>query len=366
MRELLGRLSALDPGAENAVRVIAHFDALVEAHAGLEAFVRAAAVLAACPAGLHHPRRRLHLRVDPDGGRLPPVERLPDWPGQPLDTADGALVWLERPGPARATDAMVLERLAAGVRVVLERTRSRAPRRDPALVELLLDGQADADDRARAADQLGLPAGLPVRAVASIPGDAPLPEPLHRWSTSVGRLTASIAAPGNSADHLLVRAGIGPAVPPVDLPRSWHGALVALRLTGDGSGTHPGARVLRHDDLGGLALLSETLGAAAANVPDVAALTRIAEQLPWALVTLDALAEHASLRRAATALHVHHSTLQERAGQLAQALGFPIDTAAGHNRLYLALVLRRLHHNGDLTAHSDTHHHATERTTGAG
>jgi sugar diacid utilization regulator len=64
--------------------------------------------------------------------------------------------------------------------------------------------------------------------------------------------------------------------------------------------------------------------------------------------TLDALAEHASLRRAAAALHVHHSTLQERAVQLEHALGYPLDTAAGHNRLYLALVLRRLHHNGDL------------------
>jgi len=349
MRELLGRLSALDPGAENAVRVIAHFDALVEAHAGLDAFVRAAAVLAGCPAGLHHPQRRLRLRVDPDGARLPPGERSPEWPGQPLDGGDGALVWLERPGPATPTDAMVLERLAAGVRVVLERTRARAPRRDPALVELLLDSNADADDRARAAGQLGLPSDTPVRAVASIPGDSPLPEPLHKWSTTVGPLNASIAVPG--VPELLVRAGIGPAGSPADLPRSWRGALVALRLTGAGTGLHPGPRVLRHDDLGGLALLSEALGSAAAHVPDVAALERIAEQLPWALATLDALAEHASLRRAATALHVHHSTLQERAGQLAHALGYPLDTAAGHHRLYLALVLRRLHHNGDLAGY---------------
>jgi hypothetical protein len=339
VRELLGRLSALDPNAESAVRVIAYFDALVERHAGVEAFVRGAAVLAGCPAGLHHPERHLYLRVDPQGHRLDPVSYSAGWPVAPLDDVDGAAVWLERSAEVTPTDAMILERLAAGARVVLERTRARASRRDPALVELLLDGNADADDRARAARRLGLAADVPVRAVASLP-----PEPSRRWSTELGGVGASLVT-GDT--DIPTRAGIGPAGPPADLPRSWHGALVALRLTGDGTDRHPGPTQLHYDDLGGLALLAETVPADAALVDDVRALDRIAEQLPWAIVTLNALAEHASRRRAAASLHIHHSTLQERATHLERALGYPLDTAAGHNRLYLALVLRRLHRNGD-------------------
>ncbi|MFD2353065.1 hypothetical protein ACFSTC_32930 [Nonomuraea ferruginea] len=46
MRELVGRVSALDTEAGAAVRVIAYFDRLVQAHAGLEAIVRGAAMLA--------------------------------------------------------------------------------------------------------------------------------------------------------------------------------------------------------------------------------------------------------------------------------------------------------------------------------
>lgn len=40
MKELAGRLTALDPDAGAAVRVIAYFDRLSEARAGLEALVR--------------------------------------------------------------------------------------------------------------------------------------------------------------------------------------------------------------------------------------------------------------------------------------------------------------------------------------
>jgi len=45
---------------------------------------------------------------------------------------------------------------------------------------------------------------------------------------------------------------------------------------------------------------------------------------------------------------VHHSTLQARVGQLEAVVGFPLTSAAGRNRLYLALVLRRLHRSGNL------------------
>ena len=156
------------------------------------------------------------------------------------------------------------------------------------------------------------------------------------------------AADWTGDPDLVRRVGIGPAVAVEELPRSREGALVALRLTAGGGALDPGPRQLRHEELGGLALLAATVPAAAARIPDVVALETLGQQLPWALATLDAIAEHASLRRAAASLHVHHSTLQERVAQLARLLGYPLDTAAGHHRLHVALVLRRLHRNGDL------------------
>ena len=52
VKELAGRLAALDPDAGAAVRVIAYFDRLNDGHAGLETIVRGAAVLSGCPARL--------------------------------------------------------------------------------------------------------------------------------------------------------------------------------------------------------------------------------------------------------------------------------------------------------------------------
>src|SRR5512139_2962928 len=72
MKELIQRLSALDEDATAAVKIILHFDTLLGQGAGLESFVRGAAVLSGHPAGMAHPRHRLSLRVEADGRPAPP------------------------------------------------------------------------------------------------------------------------------------------------------------------------------------------------------------------------------------------------------------------------------------------------------
>ena len=69
MRELIDRLGVADSGAAGALRVIDHFDRLVEAGAAPTALVRAAAALAGCPAGL-----TTQAEPSPAGSR-PTVER---------------------------------------------------------------------------------------------------------------------------------------------------------------------------------------------------------------------------------------------------------------------------------------------------
>nr|MDT0658573.1 helix-turn-helix domain-containing protein [Micromonospora sp. DSM 115978] len=330
MRELAGRLAALDPDAGAALQVIAYFDRLVEERAGLETIVRGAAVLAGCPVRLVDDDRRVRIRVGPDGRRQD-RDGVPDvgWLHEPIVPAGPAALWLERTGPAGPVESMVLERAAGAARAALDRTRGRAPADDPALVELLLDPSAPEPARLRAARRLGLPTTGRVRAVAFEGGGAGV--------VSEGKPVPGDRVPGDR------RAGIGPAVPVLDLPASWTAARTALRFTAAGSEQDPGPRVVAADSLGGLAVLALAVGPGTEPVPDVHALEHAGSAAPWALATLYAVANSASLRTAAASLNLHHSTLADRLGHAERLLGWSVRDPAGRLRLQLAFALRSLH-----------------------
>ncbi|MEU6372521.1 helix-turn-helix domain-containing protein [Streptomyces sp. NPDC046909] len=381
MKELAGRLTALDPDAGAAVRVIAYFDRLAESRAGLEALVRGAAVLAGVPARLVDVDRRVQVRVEPDGTRresdVPPD---PAWPWAAL-TPDGApALWLERgaanpgttppgmagtgmagprvaapgvadlgmvgpgvaalgvadagvtgpgiaaPGAAgpSVVDAVILERAAGAVRLVLDRTRGRAPVDDPALVETLLDATAPEPARLHAARRLGLDPALPSRAVAAVEGPPRIVPGRREAELPTGRL------------------GVGPSVSVLDLPGSWAAARTALRFTAEGTAQDPGQRIVHAEELGGTALLADLVAPGAEPPPDVLALESAAATTPWLLATLHAVASTASLRAAATEVNVHHSTLQDRLVHAEHLLGWPVRTPQGRFRLQLALTMRHL------------------------
>jgi len=321
------RLAALDPDAGTALRVIAYFDQLTAARAGLQAIVRGAAVLTGCPARLTDQARRLSLRVEPDGaGGEPTGPPDPTWLNASIGTDSSATLWLERSGPAGPVDAMVLERASLAARTVLDRTRGRAPARpDDALAEVLIDGTAADEARRHAARGLGLNEDGLARAIALADGGVRV-EP-----------DGSDDPPADGP-----RAGIGPAVNLLGLPESWAAARTALRLTAEGTVDDPGPRVVRADDLGALALLAAGVSPLVPPLPDELALEHAAAAAPWMLSTLDTVTATASLRAAAAALRVHHSTLQDRIGHAERLLGWNIRQPQGSHRLYLALALRRL------------------------
>jgi hypothetical protein len=319
MKDLAVRLAALDADASAAVQVIAYFDGLVEAGAGLQSIVRGAAVLAGCPARLDDTTRRVHIRMLPDGVAAPAPEESERWPGASAGTA---VLRLEREGAAGPVDAMVLERAAAAARTVLERTRGRAPAADqPAMVELLADASAAADARLRAARLLGLAADGAAYAMVFHGGE-------------IRMLPGDVDPPHG-------RAGIGPAGPVLDLPVSHDAARIAVRFTAAGTDDDPGNPIIRYEDLGALTMLTHVPEPGA--VPDV----RILEQAtaPWLLPTLHAVTTAPSLRAAATRLRLHHSTLQDRVIQAEHLLGWSLHDPAGLLRAHLAMVLRRLHRN---------------------
>lgn len=321
MDDLALRLAALDPEASAALKVIRHFDSLLESRAGLQSIVRGAAALSGATAGLVDPARRLTIRVRPDGVSVaatgPPD---PAWARSEM-TADGAVLWLERPGPADTVDAVILERAAGAARSVLTRTRSRSTPDDPALVELLLDPTAPETDRLLAGRRLGL--GSTARAIA-VSGTGP-------------RVVA-----GNHVPHLEERAGVGPVVHIGDLPGSWEAARLALRLTAEGSAEDPGPRILHSDRLGALLVLVRAADADPEPHSDVRALEQSMSAAPWMPATLEAVATTDSLRDAARRLGLHHSTLQDRVAHAENSLGWgDLRSPTARLRLQLALALRR-------------------------
>src|SRR5207249_1291965 len=86
------------------------------------------------------------------------------------------------------------------------------------------------------------------------------------------------------------RVGVGPAVPVLDLPRSWAAARTALRFTAEGTPQDPGQCVVHADELGGIALLADLVTPGAEAPPDVRALEAAGAATPGLLATLHAVA----------------------------------------------------------------------------
>lgn len=358
MRALLLRLSALDADAEGAVRVIAVFDQLVQRHLGWGALAGATAQLAECPVGLSDASGRL-VRRGPDGGRIGggrPESALI----HPIE--GGGQVWLERHGEPLPLDQIVLERFAAAAAIQRDLESSTLPRLgDPALVELVIDEAAGAPERSRALHLMGLQPATPVRVLAVVggpPDASALPTGLvpigHAPIESTHAVLVRASTVGGTPDGAVAaargtRVGVGSVERGDEAWRSWQRARVAVRFAdaasaAGGAGLHSGP-VVGWDDLGAFALLAEHVpGEAIAEVPDVQALDRLAASRSGAVViaTLHAVCVNDSIRHAAAAMHLHHSSVVARLDRAEGELGFSVRTPDGRMRLALALTLRHL------------------------
>lgn len=342
MQELLARLKALDPQASMSLRIIACFDELVRGNVNTQAMLGAAASMAGTIAGVRGPHHASGMRVGPDGEVIggPTTDDAPA-PDHITRTYDATTVWLERPEPPSMNDEMILERLSLAVAV-----RFGVPRPDARrALASLLDPRADAEARRDLAAQLGLSPHRRHRIVA-LPlfatwGAHPeMPEDVV--ATQHGPIHVGVA--GEDVRHLDARpCGIGAAVPPDKLHRSLESALVALRLC-----RPPATPVVLADDYGGiLELLARS--PADQQLADAALLDTVMAR-PWAEATLDALVRTTSVREAARAVSVHHSTMQTRLEEITDALGFdPLD-GLGRTRLGIAFLSWRLHHSTVLDA----------------
>ncbi|MEU5643804.1 PucR family transcriptional regulator [Streptomyces milbemycinicus] len=382
MKGLLLRLSALDADAATAVRVIAHFEALLGSGA-LDAIslARSTAGLAECAAGLELPDGR-RARFGPGGAAL---QGEPDAVSRSAELGPSGRVWLERPGPPGPFDELILEWMAIAARTLSggptpPRTSGQpdaANAADPALMELVLSERESDHDRARALRLLGLAPELPLRMVAvrgapavdagldavALLGRARL-EAVVRvtrtgpWGTVLVQppdaaadspapaLRAAVADPRRGPDvardsaHRL-RVGVGGLVPALAARHSWAQACTALRFAVAGS---PREAVADHDALGPVALLADIPAERLAALPEARQLDALAAQ-PNGDLTIAALAAFCrtgSLRQAAAELHLHHSSVAARLAHVEAALGWRLRDPEHRFHAQLALYARRL------------------------
>lgn len=368
------RLSALDADAAAALRVIAHFEALLGGGAHPVALVRSTAGLAECAAGWTTADGRT-LRFGPDGRALPGT---PEHISGTVDLGTCGRIWLERAGAAGPFDELVLEWMGITARVL---AGSRPPTRppdvaDPALVELVLSEREAAEDRVRALRLLGLTPERRLHAVAvdggrtGDPGvaavgllsrsglqgvvriapigglgavlvqrrdgdDSPAAE-LRAAAEERSRELPSARAPARG-----VRAGVGRGADPLAARASWAQARSALRFAVAGV---PGESVADHDELGPVALLAEIPRERLREQSDVQALDRLAgrDGGESVLAALAAFCRTGSLRQSAARLHLHHSSVAARLARVEDLLGWRLQDPQDRFRAQLALYARRL------------------------
>lgn len=273
------------------------------------------------------------VRVDASGMKT--ISGEPGaWPGH--DFGDGGRVWIERTGQAFVNDEMILERVAIALGISFDRTSPVAASRRA--VETVIDAAAPLDRRMDAAAMLHLERESSYRVVA-VPASVTLPGPSSVIYTGVGPVRAAIrrlsdAHPPDGQPG--VRWGVGLAMVPGALDRSWASALFALRLT------TPQNRCQLAEDLGSLLVFAELADSGRFEPPDLTALKLLLQSQPKALALLESLAPASSLRAVAEEVGLHHSSVQSRAADYSAALGFDLRTVPGRVRLSLVLTLYRL------------------------
>lgn len=330
MKELVGKLTALDPEASKTLTVIAYFDTLMDGRVGVETLLRGAATLCGVAAGYRRGAEVIRVLADGSRGEATDSTAYVSHPVGP-DT----VVWIERAGPAHSNDAMVRERLAIALAMSVTTGRPDESPVRRAIEQLLTQPFHELQHRA-ATDRLQLDPTVPVRAIAlpaqlTPPAGWPTAILVTRWGLVRGGIVGARAAPPVTV------AGIGSAGPVVTLTHSWRTAVVALLLTDE---ARP---VFRADDLGTLLHLTELIDSHTRLPSDVVDLDQLIGTT-WSRQTLQVLADGGSVRAAASAAGLHHSSVHAKLPELTRQLGYDPLTPLGRTRMFTALLLQRLAH----------------------
>lgn len=341
------RLAELDADSAGLVRVIDYFDALVRHGADTMALMRASATLANCVVGIEilgesgRPERR---RCDPRGAWSPQPERSPTMTKDIMigDIVVGR-VWIERQGDPLPLDEMLVDRMALTAASILQ---PRRPLTDSDHTRNLL---VSVDERAvlAACASLRVDPSTMLRVIAStgdavtIAGDA---SPGRATSVEIdgdhlvlvldAQWPRQLPVLAAAADAAHIRVGVSLAAKASEI------RLLVASAQFAKCQTSPARPVVDADELGALVLLAPGLKVGLERVPDLvnALSLRGTESGSVLLETLRVYLRAGTLRAAAEAMFLHHSSVAHRLAKLSQQLGFVVDSIE-HRARAMAMIM---------------------------
>ncbi|QIX27230.1 hypothetical protein ncot_11935 [Nocardioides sp. JQ2195] len=347
----------MDARAENAMRVVGFFDALIEQRSDLQTVLAQAGRFAEGSVGLAEPGETVGMVATRAGAlerRAAPRHALT------RTLVSGHTVWISRsPQRAYPLDDVLLERFGLACIAALGSPAASTLRMDdPALLELILGRLASSADRCRALQLLGTTPSTPLTMLA-VRGDRAaaakvmdhLPKAAWRRLAQIDGMTAiATDAPPERTATIPQGTHVGVSRPfrAAAVHEAWQGAVNALRYAADGPADR---NLVFQADLGPYELLAAKLRPEdISEVADVQALERLSQNSAGKDVvrTLEILLWVGSLRETARQLHIHHNSVAARVARAEAELGYSITTPPGLTRLTLALALRRLGQNGHL------------------
>lgn len=368
MRGLLSKLAALDSSAERALRIIEFFDQLVLHQADLEAVVRATAVLTENTAGAVDDHVGSVSVVASSGRLLEPAEPAADAlvGSIVVDGETVGRVWLDRSGRGQPHewDDLILDRMALALATLHARqTNATTPTplglSDPAVLHILLRESTSETEASRAARLLGFGVGQLVRVMAvsstttglvdALPSCRAVVASASGARTTAAAISAELAVlliAARDVGHPELPTGIvacvGPYVPVEHCSRSWVLAHRGVKFAALGGSW---AAMLDVDDIGCLLALGDLDSNAVALLPDVQAIGRVAAGRSGTidLALIDLLASTSSVREAASAVFLHHSSAAYRVAHIGETLGLNLRRPDHQYRARTALLLWQLH-----------------------
>ncbi|MFE2756366.1 helix-turn-helix domain-containing protein [Actinosynnema sp. NPDC059335] len=303
-----------------SLKVITYFDELIAGGVGVPSLLRGAALLSGTIAGVEVAGRVTRMVAT---GAAPPAGAHGEWPER---RSTGGRVWLERTGEPNANDELILERVGLALDVLASR-RLMTPENS---VAVAIDADHPVPDRVAALDRLRIVPSARVRLVVAPVDVVVLDVASTVYPTARGLVRVVIDTGGTLRVR---RAGVGARTRADRLPASLPAAVAALRLTDD--------RIPRIDaaDLGSLLpIVLDAVESGHADA-DLAAVRALDAQ---SRLIADALAEHDSVRAAAAALGLHHSTVHARHDAITEQLGWDPRSVPGRMRYIIARMCQRV------------------------
>ncbi len=358
MEGLLRRISAEGSEAENALRVVAFFDELVEHRSSPDALVRSTARLIGAPAGFLSDSGSSSWSFDGIGRQLGPT--IPAAAHTQRVTIDGGFVgvaWIKPETSNYSLAELVLERMSLSARIILGRDLGESAHVEANSLSRLLDSGNPVEERIADAQALGFRASWQVRVIVAKDLEEPdrFEDAVRVWARSLNiKCTAPLVdgqtrvvvfhetgdIPFEGLVHWSGLVAVGPRVNVSDAPSSLESAIQALRLTSRTFGPH----LVDHETLGPLQFLAAVSPAVASQDPLVQQLLVLSDSDSGKaqVLALDAFCRQGSLRAAAAELTLHHSSLANRLENISRKLGLDVSDPKQRLKISLSLLLLRV------------------------